>query len=221
MFDNEIFGEAGFDACQRLVDLTNKIGYKNSKVWRLPAWELLKTNFPFEQDYNLPEGGLIWTDNASSASYTAKKMDIISGEFIKCSSREDFDTPAFCWLMSDAEFAGQEVSIHTTDDFNFVVLPFDKMTNNQVDELNSVLGQLNYLGFKNFQRPTIEQLELIYAQSAEVFENFSDPWFWSSSEGGRFKANWMNMSSGEIYPCRKSADYSENRAYSLVVVGQE
>ena len=218
MFDNEIFGFAGFDACKRLVEFANRLGYKNNKTWRLPPWDLLKKEFPFKQDFNLPENSLIWTDNASSASYTAKKMNVSSGEIINCSSREDFSDAAFCWLIAASEFVKHETAIHSTADFNFVVLPFDKMTNNQVDDLNEVLGLINYLGFQTFQRPTLEQLNVIYADAANLFIDYTEPWFWSASEGGRFKANWLNMANGEVYPCRKSADYSDNVAFSLALV---
>lgn len=219
MLDNEIFGLAKFNDCRSIVTWANKLSYKASKAWTLPKWETLKKMYPFSEDLNFPDERFLWTDNATSASYTAKKLNLANGVFIDCSSKEDYNKPAFFRLFCNGEFESANTEVYEYEDLQFIILPFGKMTFDEVDELNKELAAVNYAGFKSFSRPSLEQLIRVQSMFSENYEGTEDAWFWSLSEGGKFKAHWIHMGSGEIYACKKTADYSVNRANSMVLVG--
>lgn len=218
MLDDFFYGIAKFEDSNSFVNLANKIGYKNSSQWRLPRWEDLKSLYPFDPKLNIPTDGFLWTDNASSASYTAKKMNLSDGSFTECRTRDDYNQTAHFRLFCKTSFDQQETQVHSSDDFTFVILPFGKMTFEEVDKLNALLGNISYLGFNQFIRPTIEQLKVIQPLMQNIITD-EQSWFWSSSEGGRFNAYLINMASAETYACKKSSDYSTNQAFSLAIVG--
>lgn len=218
MFDDFFFGIAKFEECNSFVNFANKVGYKDSSQWRLPRWEDLKSHYPFDPTLNFPDEGLLWTDNATSASFTAKKMNLSDGSFTECRTKDDYNQPAFFRLFCKTSYDQQETQAHSTDGFTFIILPFGKMTFEEVEKLNSLLGSISYLGFDQFIRPTIEQLKVIQSLMQDSITD-EHSWFWSSSEGGRFNAYLMNMASAETYACKKSSDYSTNQAFSLAIVG--
>jgi hypothetical protein len=183
----------------------------------LPRWEDLKILYPFDPKLNIPSDGFLWTDNASSASYTAKKMNLSDGSFTECRTRDDYNQTAHFRLFCKTSFDQKEIQVHSSDEFTFVKLPFGKMTFEEVDILNALLGNVSYLGFNQFVRPTIEQLKVIQPLMQNIITD-EQSWFWSSSEGGRFNAYLINMASAETYACKKSSDYSTNQAFSLAIV---
>jgi hypothetical protein len=217
MFDDFFYGIANFEDCISFVKLANSLGYKESYDWRLPRWEDVKSNYPFAADLNFPTEGLMWTDNATSASFTAKKIELSNGSFIECRTKEDYIYPDHFRLYCKTSFTKQSVIVQSSDDISFIVLPFGKMTFEEARKLNDLLGKISYLGFNQFHQPTIEQLDAIYLSFQDHFKH-EQPWFWSSSEGGRYNAFWKNMANGEIYACKKAADYSTSKAFSLAVV---
>jgi hypothetical protein len=217
MFDSNIFGFGDFHAAKEIVKLANQLRYKESDTWSLPKWELLKKMYPFDSELNFPNKDLLWTDNATNASYTAKKLDLSNGQFINCSTREEYEQPAYFRLYNTGEYQNTEVDHYDSGSFGFVILPFGKMTFEEVDRLNNALSAVSYKGFQHFIRPDIEQLAMVYPIISHLFTD-KDSWFWSSTVGGKYKAHWFNMMTGEIYACKKTADYSVNQAFSLAIV---
>lgn len=209
--DSAFIGFGTFSEFEKICQLSNQISYKGSSKWRLPKWEELKQIHPFDWQ---GEPGEMWTDNATSSSFTAKKMDLSTGEFKECNQRVHYEEAALLRLLCDEEFEDVQPTVLEVDRLQFLILPFGEMTYPKVDELNELLASIGFLGFSVYRRPTIEELELLSASTSGL----PDAWFWSSSEGGKYNAFKMNVTTGEKYACKKSADYSEGIAFSVAVV---
>jgi hypothetical protein len=212
--DSEFLGFGTFSDFNEICQIARRIKYKGTSQWRLPKWEELKQLHPYDWD---GVEGEMWTDNATSASYTAKRMDLKTGDFRECNQKVHYEEVAMLRLMCDDTFNEEDVQIIDIQGQQFMVLPFGDVTYLMVDGLNEILSQIGYQGFTNFRRPTIEELELI-ASGVSESNGVKDGWYWSSSEGGKYNAYKMNLLTGEKYSCKKSSDYSEGMAFSISVV---
>jgi hypothetical protein len=217
MFDSVFFGKADFSACQGAVACANRVAYKNCKNWSLPKWELLKKMYPFDRELNFPSEGLMWTDNASDAAFTAKKLDLSNGNFINCSLKEEYADPALLRMYSNSSYDDVDVHPIKCENFSFIMFSLEKHKFEELDIINNALSKIRYLGIDDFQRPGLAQLCEIYEQHGPLTDD-ADAWFWTTSEGGNFKAHCVNMATGEIYACKKMSDYRDRMACSLSVI---
>jgi hypothetical protein len=216
MFDNKIFGFGDFQACKTVECFAKSLGYKQSKDWVLPSCELLKEIYPFDASLNFPQEGLVWTDSAYDNSLDIKKFNLVNGQFIDCNSPEDYNQPAHFRLYCKNEFQDIEVDHYDSGCFAFIILPFGKMTFNEVDGLNSALSNVSFMGFQHFKRPDADQLAMVFPIISHLFTG-EDSWFWCSTAENSPEANWFNMTNGEIYVCN-NVDYSLNKAFNLAIV---
>jgi hypothetical protein len=214
MLDTEFIGSGSFEDLQAMKELANNFAYKGSSKWRLPKWEELKQMHPHDWE---SQSGELWTDNSSSSRYTAKKMNLSTGDFTECNQKFQYEEPALCRLMCDENFTDVRHEIISVDDCKFFVMPFAEMNYGAVDELNTLFSKMEFRGFTNFRRPTIEELKLLLPHGREL-RVINSGWYWSSSEGGKFNAFKVNFHSQEIYACKKSSDYFESKAFSIVIV---
>jgi hypothetical protein len=214
--DNEFLGLGSFSDFEKLRKFARTLLYKGSSEWRLPKWEELKKMHP--HDWDVIEGEM-WTDNATSASYTAKRMDLKTGDFRECNQKVHYEEVALLRLMCDEPFVENEIQSFEMDGLLFLVLPFGEMGYSSVDGLNDLLGKVGYKGFNNYSRPTVELLERISSEISKAI-GVKDGWYWSSSEGGKYNAYKMNLLTGEKYSCKKSSDYSEGLAFSISIVNR-
>ncbi|MCE2712078.1 MAG: DUF1566 domain-containing protein [Cryomorphaceae bacterium] len=214
MFDTQFIGCGTFYELNEFSELANKFGYKGSKRWRLPKWEELKQAHPHDWGDYLGE---LWTDNATSASFTAKRMKLSTGEFMECNQKFHYEEKAFLRLVCDEVFQDVSCNIQSHDGLQFMVLPFGEMNYGAVDTMNELLTNIQFAGMSAYRRPTIEELEALLPIGREIF-GMPEGWYWSSSQGGKFNAFKVNFWTKEKYSCKKSSDYSESKAYSLAIV---
>ena len=214
MIDSEYLGLGTFYDLERFCELANALHYKGSTKWRLPKWEELKKMHP--SGWNGAKGEL-WTDNATDASVTAKRMNLETGEFIECNQRFHYEQKGLLRLMCDEVFSNHNFEIITVSGIQFMVLPFSEMGYSTVDELNELLSLIEYRGFTNYRRPGILEMEELLPVGRD-FKSIREGWYWTSSEGGKYNAYKVNFYTREKYSCKKASDYSESKAFSLAIV---
>ena len=214
MIDSEFVGYGSFSDVELFNEFANKYGYKGSKNWNLPKWEELKLIHPHDWEGRIGE---LWTDNANSVLYTAKKMQLSNGEFVECNQNFHYDEPALLRLMCKETFTENKLEVVTEAECQFMFLPFGEMNYNAVDTLNTFLSKIQFRGYMIFRRPTIDELKVLLPVAKDM-EGIESGWYWSSSEGGKFNAFKINFGTNEIYSCKKSSDYSESIAFSIAVV---
>lgn len=214
MIDSEFIGYGLFDDFESFKELANKYNYKGSKSWELPKWEELKQIHPHDWE---GQSGELWTDNATSARYTAKKMELSNGKFTECNQKIHYEEPALLRLICKENFTENRYDVVTGGECQYMLLPFGEMNYNAVDTLNTLLSKIQFRGYMSFRRPTIEELKVLLPVAKDM-EGIESGWYWSSSEGGKFNAFKVNFEADEIYSCKKSADYSESMALSIAVV---
>ena len=214
MLDIEFIGAGTFYELLEFAEFAKKTGYKGSYKWRLPKWEELKQLHPHDWE---GQSGEIWTDNATSSSFTAKRMQLLTGEFLECNQKFHYDEKALLRLMCDEIFNEDNAEIIEHKDKKYIVLPFGEMNYGAVDTLNSLLARVEFRSFMHYRRPTIFELDELLPNGKEL-PGIKDGWYWSSSEGGKFNAFRVNFFTGEKYACKKSSDYSEVKAYSIAVI---
>lgn len=214
MIDTEFIGYGSFADLELFKEFANKYGYKGSQNWNLPKWEELKLIHPHDWEGQIGE---LWTDNATSARYTAKKMQLSNGEFVECNQKFHYDEPALFRLICNETFTENRLQVISEGECQFMFLPFGGLNYNAVDALNILLSKIQFRGYMNFRRPTIDELKNLLPV-ANALDGIEQGWYWSSSEGGKFNAFKINFVANDIYACKKSSDYSESLAFSIAVV---
>jgi hypothetical protein len=214
MIDSEFLGFGLFDDLESFKELANKHNYKGSKNWELPKWEALKLIHPHDWEGLIGE---LWTDNATSARYTAKKMQLSNGEFTECNQKFHYEEPSLLRLMCKEDFTENQYDVLSEGECQYMILPFGEMNYTAVDTLNTLLSKIQFRRYESFRRPTIEELKMLLPV-AKHMEGIESGWYWSSSEGGKFNAFKINLNTGEIYSCKKASDYSDSMAFSIAIV---
>lgn len=214
MIDSEFIGYSSFADLETFKELANEFSYKGVNNWRLPKWEELKRLHPADW---VGQFGELWTDNATSARYTAKKMQLSNGEFSDCNLKHQYEEPALFRLISDDDFTENKFDVISLGTCKFMILPFDVMNYKAVDEINALCSKIQFRGYLHFRRPSIEELKMLLPRAKDM-DGINSGWYWSSSEGGKFNAFKVNFNSEEIYSCKKSSDYSDSKAFSIAVV---
>jgi hypothetical protein len=204
-------GKTSYKKAEEFVKLANNLSLFNSKNWRIPIWDEARKIVNKFQEAQTEGGDFFWTNNNSST----RKINLNDGTYFECNQKQHFEDKELLFLVNDNDVVIDLDFIFEISNHKLMKVPFSSMGYGMVDVVNEMLMDLNFLGFSSFQRPTIEDLQLIYEEASSVI---TEGEYWSNSVGGKFNAFQLNFGSGEIYACKKMSDYNERLGFSIAII---
>jgi hypothetical protein len=204
-------GKVSYEKSREFTKIANNLSLFNSNKWRIPSWDEARKLVSRFLELQTIEGDFFWTDNKSST----RKINLKDGSFFECNQKHHLEDKELLFLVNDNEIEIDLNIIFEVDHLKFMKVPFSSMTYGMVDVTNDILSDFNFLGYSSFERPTIEDLKLIFD---EPISPLVEGEYWSNSIGGKFNAFQLNFLSGEAYSCKKMSDYNDRLGFSIAII---